>query len=72
MKIKEVIQRTDLTDRAIRLYIENGLVTPDCDESYSGRKNLDFSEDDIEKLKNIALRRSIMWTAAVIYYLLAK
>ena len=57
MKIKEVITKTDLTDRAIRLYIENGLVTPYCDESYSGRKNLDFSEDDVEKLKNIAILR---------------
>ena len=28
MKIKEVIAATGLTDRAIRLYIENGLVTP--------------------------------------------
>ena len=57
MKIKEVIEKTDLTDRAIRLYVENGLIAPDCDESYSGRKNLDFSEDDIEKLKNIAILR---------------
>ena len=57
MKIKEVIEKTELTDRAIRLYIENGLIAPDCDESYSGRKNLDFSEDDIEKLKNIAILR---------------
>lgn len=57
MKIKEVIAQTDLTDRAIRLYIDNGLITPNCDESYSGRKNLNFSEDDIEKLKNIAILR---------------
>lgn len=57
MKIKEVIAQTDLTDRAIRLYIDNGLIDPNCDESYSGRKNLDFSEDDIEKLKNIAILR---------------
>ena len=44
MKIKEVIEKTDLTDRAIRLYIENGLVSPLCSENYAGRKNIDFSE----------------------------
>lgn len=57
MKIKEVIAQTDLTDRAIRLYIENGLITPSCDESYTGRKNFNFSADDVENLKNIATLR---------------
>jgi len=28
MRIKEVCERTGLTDRAIRLYMENGLVSP--------------------------------------------
>lgn len=57
MKIKEVIKETGLTDRAIRLYIENGLVMPECDENYNGRKSIDFSENDVEQLKNIALLR---------------
>ncbi len=47
MKMKEVIERTDLTDRAIRLYIENGLVSPSCSESYAGRKNIEFSAEDV-------------------------
>lgn len=57
MKIKEVIEQTKLTDKAIRLYIDNGLVAPSIDESYSGRKSIDFCDNDVERLKNIALLR---------------
>lgn len=57
MKIKEVIERTGLTDRAIRLYIDNGLLNPRIEESYSGRKSIDFAEEDIERLNNIAMLR---------------
>jgi len=57
MKIKEVIEKTKLTDRAIRLYIDNGLVSPGIEENYSGRKNIDFSENDVERLNQIALLR---------------
>ncbi len=57
MKIKEVITKTNLTDRAIRLYVENGLVTPSCSESYAGRKNIEFTDDDVKELCNIAVLR---------------
>lgn len=57
MKIKEVIEKTGLTDRAIRLYIDEGLVLPNIEESYSGRKSIDFSPEDINRLNNIALLR---------------
>lgn len=57
MKIKEVIEKTNLTDRAIRLYIDNALVSPGIEESYSGRKNIEFSEKDVERLSQIALLR---------------
>ena len=57
MKMKDVIQQTDLTDRAIRLYIENGLVSPSCSENYAGRKNIEFSAEDVEALKNVATLR---------------
>ncbi len=57
MKIKEVIEKTKLTDRAIRLYIDNGLVSPGIEENYSGRKNIEFSENDVERLNQIALLR---------------
>ena len=36
MQIKEVTARTGLTDRAIRLYIENGLVRPRQEFNYAG------------------------------------
>ncbi len=57
MKIKQVMAKTGLTDRAIRLYIENELVKPECDENFNGRKSIEFSETDVENLKNIALLR---------------
>lgn len=57
MKIKEVCKRTELTDKAIRTYIRNGLVFPKYDEKYTGRKNFDFSEDDVKRLRQIAILR---------------
>lgn len=57
MKIKEVIEKTGLTDRAIRLYINEGLAAPSIEESYSGRKSIEFSESDVERLKNVAVLR---------------
>lgn len=59
MKMKEVLAQTGLTDRAVRLYIDNGLIAPDIEENYSGRKNIEFSQSDIDRLKNIALLRKI-------------
>ena len=66
MKIKDVITETGLTDRAIRLYIENGLVSPSCSENYAGRKNIDFTQDDVETLKNIATLRKAGFSIAQI------
>lgn len=57
MKIKEVIQQTGLTDRAVRLYIDNGLLNPSITESYSGRKSIDFTEGDVRQLNNVAMLR---------------
>ena len=57
MKMKDVIEQTDLTDRAIRLYMENDLISPSCRENYAGRKNIEFSDRDVEVLKNIATLR---------------
>lgn len=57
MKMKEVLERTGLTDRAVRLYIANELVSPECTRGYTGRNNYDFSEGDIEALQKIALLR---------------
>lgn len=57
MKIKTVMEITGLTDRAIRLYIDNGLVAPDISENHAGRKNIEFSDRDVSLLNNIALLR---------------
>lgn len=57
MKIKEVIEQTGLTDRAIRLYISNGLIAPASQRSYTGRNSYDFTEEDVIQLKRIALLR---------------
>ena len=64
MRIREVIEKTGLTDRAVRLYIDEGLVLPDIEESYSGRKSIDFSEKDVERLKNVALLRKAGFSIA--------
>ena len=66
MKIKEVIEKTGLTDRAIRLYINEGLAVPSIAENYSGRKSIEFSESDVERLKNIALLRKAGFSIAEI------
>ena len=57
MKMKEVLARTGLTDRAVRLYVSEGLIRPQNTPSYTGRKNLDFSEEDITKLQQVAVLR---------------
>lgn len=66
MKIKEVIEKTGLTDRAIRLYIDEGLALPNIAESYSGRKSVNFSDGDVERLKNVALLRKAGFSIAEI------
>lgn len=58
MKIKEICQKTGLTDRTVRYYIEEGLISPFYTENYLGRKSFDFSEEDLEALKNIATLRA--------------
>lgn len=64
MKMKEVTDKTGLTDRAVRLYIDEGLALPNIEESYSGRKSIDFSESDVERLKNVALLRKAGFSIA--------
>ena len=72
MKIKDVIERTGLTDRAIRLYIDNELFNPSIEESYSGRKSIDFSESDIVQLNNIAMLRKAGFSLADIKNIIDK
>ncbi|MBR2020525.1 MAG: MerR family transcriptional regulator [Clostridia bacterium] len=57
MKIKTVCEMTGLTSRAIRVYIEEQLISPTFTENYLGRRSFDFSDDDVEALKHIAILR---------------
>lgn len=66
MKMKDVLSQTGLTDRAVRLYIDSGLVAPNIEQSLSGRKNIDFSAEDVKRLKNIALMRESDFSIAEI------
>lgn len=57
MRIKEVCEKTGLTDKTVRYYIRSGLIFPKYNENYTGRKNFDFDEMDIERLNQVALLR---------------
>ena len=57
MKIKAVCEKTGLTDRTVRYYIEEGLISPSFTENYLGRKSFDFSDEDIVELCDIAVLR---------------
>lgn len=62
MKIKGVCDITGLTDRTIRYYIEEELISPSYTENYLGRKSFDFTDKDIEELKSIATLRKFDFT----------
>ena len=51
MKMKTVCEQTGLTDRAVRYYIEEGLIDPEYIENYLGRRAYAFSDQDIAALK---------------------
>ena len=57
MKIKEVCEKTKLTSRTVRLYIEEKLISPKYNENYLGRKAYSFSDEDVKKLLDIATLR---------------
>ena len=57
MRMKEICEKTGLTDRAVRLYISSGLLSPERSTNYSGYTSIRFSEGDCEKLEQIALLR---------------
>ena len=70
MKMKQVIEQTGLTDRAVRLYLEEGLICPQVAENYNGRKSIDFSDADVRRLRQIALLRQAEFSIADIRELL--
>lgn len=58
MRIKAVSECTGLSDRTIRYYIEEKLITPEYTENYAGRRSFEFSPEDVEALKQISVLRS--------------
>ena len=66
MKIKSVCELTGLTDRTIRYYIEEKLISPLYTENYLGRKTYNFSDRDIKDLNDIAVLRKFDFTLAEI------
>lgn len=56
MKIKEVSLKTGLTEKAIRLYIENGLIHPHVDAGIH-RNSYTFSDTDVRELEEISVFR---------------
>ncbi len=57
MKIGAVCEQTGLTDRTVRFYMDEGLLSPSYTKNYLGRKTFDFSEEDVAMLKDIAVLR---------------
>ena len=62
MKIKQVCEATGLTDRAIRYYIEEELLSPSYTENYMGRRAYDFTEEDVAALNHVATLRKFGFT----------
>lgn len=56
MKIKEVSLKTGLTEKAIRLYIENGLIHPHIEKGLH-RNSYTFSDTDVNELDEISVLR---------------
>ena len=56
-KIKDVCKRTGLSEKAIRLYMKEGLISPRTEEGIY-RNAYYFSENDIKQLEDIAVLRN--------------
>lgn len=57
MKMKEICERTGLTERAVRLYCERGLLSPQT-YTQNDREYLVFAERDEQALRCIAILRA--------------
>ena len=57
MKIKEICEKTGLTERAVRLYLERGLLHP-ASQRRQGRTYREYGEEDLARLQQIAALRS--------------
>lgn len=68
-KMKEVCQMTGLTEKAIRIYMDQKLVEPEVEEGIH-RKSYFFREKDVERLKDISALRSAGFSMAEIKQML--
>lgn len=57
-KMKEVCQMTGLTEKAIRIYMDQKLISPKTEEGVH-RKAYFFSDEDVERLKDISALRNV-------------
>ena len=71
MKIGEVCERTGLTKRAVRFYIECGLVDPEIVER-NFKEYREYSPEDERHLKVIAVLRQSQFTIEQIKQMLQK
>ncbi len=66
MKIKTVCELTRLSDRAIRHYIDEGLISPSYNENYLGRRSFEFSDSDVDLLNHISTLRKFGFSVSEI------
>lgn len=72
MRMKEVCEKTGLTDRAVRLYIDSGLLNPRRENNYTGRTSIHFDEADIDTLQMVSVLRKACFSIADIKKMLEK
>ena len=65
MKMKEVTERTGLTERTVRYYMEKGLIAPHG-QWRNGREYTEFDETDIARLKAVATLRELGFSVEAI------
>ena len=71
MKISGVCERTGLTRRTVRFYVEKGLLSPET-EYRNGKDFRDFSEEDVRLLKAISVLRGMDFSVEDIGSLIRK
>lgn len=65
LKIKEVCEKTGLTERTVRFYVKQGLVEPKV-TTVRNRAMLEFSEQDVQALCDVAVLRKMQFSIAQI------
>lgn len=61
MKIKEVCELTELSERTIRFYAEKKLITPQTSEQ-NGRTYTEYTAADVDALRTIAVLRRMLFS----------